>query len=69
MQFSLNELHTKCKFQDFSVAQILREDKVGESRSTKTAIFAILEALNCVDLVNFSLQKVQKIIKIKIQSL
>ena len=47
-------------FQDFSVAQILRHDKVGESRSTKTAIFAILEALNCVDLVNFSLQKVKK---------
>ena len=43
-------------FQDFSVAQILREDKVGESRSTKTAIFAILEALNCVTLVSFSLQ-------------
>ena len=46
-------------FQDFPVTQILREIIFGESRSSKTAIFAILEALNLVILVNFSLQKVQ----------
>ena len=31
------------KFQDFSVTQILREINVGESRNSKTAVFAILE--------------------------
>ena len=30
---------TVCKFQDFSVAQILREIKFGEDKSCKTAIF------------------------------
>ena len=60
---------TVWKFQDFSVTQILREIKFEESRSAKTAVFAILEALNSVDLVNSSLQKVQKFIKIKFQSL
>ena len=35
----------------------------------ETGVFAILETLNFVDLVNFSLQKVQKFIKIKIQSI
>ena len=32
----------------------------GESRSSKTAAFAILGALNFVNLVNFSLQKWKK---------
>ena len=32
---------TVWKFQDFSVIQILREINLGESRSPKTAIFAI----------------------------
>ena len=36
-----------------------------ESRSSKNAIFAILEGLNFVNLVNFRLQKVQKLIKVK----
>ena len=53
------------KFLNFSVTQILREFIFGESRSSKTASFAILGALKFVDLVNFSLQKVQKFIKIK----
>ena len=45
----------------FSVTQILREINFGESRSAETAIFAIFGALNSVDLVNSSFQKVQKI--------
>ena len=60
---------TLWKFHDFSIAQILREINFGESRSSKTAVFAILGAVNFVDLVKFSLQKVQKFIRIKIQSL
>ena len=51
------------KFQDFSITQILREINFVDSRSAKTAIFAILESVNLVNLVNFSLQKVQKFIK------
>ena len=54
----LGKCSTLWKFQDFSVAQILREINFGESRSSKTAI-----------LINFSLQKVHKIIKIKNQNL
>ena len=57
------------KFQDFSVIQILHEINFGGCRSPKSAVFAIFWALNLVDLVNFSIQKVQKCIKIKIQSL
>ena len=45
----------------FSVTQILREINVGGSTSSKTAFFAILRPQKYVDLVNFSLQKVQKI--------
>ena len=59
---------TVWKFQDFSVTYILREINFGDSRSFKTAVFAIIEALNFDDLVNFSLQKLQKFIKLKIQS-
>ena len=51
------------KFQYFSVIQILREINFGGSRSSETAVFAILEAQNSVDLVNFSLQKMQKFSK------
>jgi len=51
------------KFQDFSITQILREINFEDSRSAKTAIFAILRAVNFVLLVNISLQKVQKFIK------
>ena len=47
----------------FSVTQILCEINFGESKSLKSAIFAILRALNYVDMVNFSLQRVQKLTK------
>ena len=57
------------KFQDFSITQILREINFGDSRSAETAVFAILGAVNFVHLVNFSLEKEHKFIKIKIQSL
>ena len=60
---------TVWKFQVFSVVQILCEINIGNTRSCETAFFAIFEALNFVNLVDFSLQKVQKLIKIKIQSL
>ena len=60
-------------FQDFSITQILREINFEDSRSGKTAFFAFLGAtnhiINFVNLVNFSLQKMQKLIKIKIESL
>ena len=46
---------TVWKFQDFSVTQILRGINFGESKRSKPAVFAILGALNIVDLVNFSL--------------
>ena len=45
------------KFQDFSVILISCEIKVGESRNSKTAVFAISKALNFVDFANLSLQK------------
>jgi len=54
------------KFEDFSVIQILPEINFEKSRSSKTAIFG---AQNFVNLVNFSLQKVQEFINIKIHSL
>ena len=38
--------NTVWKFQDFSVIQILREINFGQSRSSKTAVFAIFEPLN-----------------------
>ena len=56
------------KFEDLSVTQILREINFGEYRSSKTAVFAILGALNLVDLVNFSLQKVKNAEKPKIKA-
>ena len=65
----VKEVSTVWKSQDFSVILILRETNFGESRSSKTAVFAFFESLNLVNLVNFSLQKVQQLIKIEIQSL
>ena len=62
-------IHTVWKYHYFSITQILREINLGESRSAKNAVFAILGALKLVDLMNFSLQKVQKCIEVKIQSL
>ena len=60
---------TAWKFHDFSVIQILREINFGESWGSKSAVFAILGALKSVNLLNFSLLKVQKLLKIWIQSL
>ena len=54
---------------DFSFTYILGEINFEESRICKTATFAILETLNFVDLVNFSLQEVTKCIIYEIQSL
>ena len=48
---------------EFSVIQILREINFGESRSCNGAYFAILGPLNCVEYVNFSVQKLQKLTK------
>ena len=48
------------------VTKILREINFVDSGSAKTAVFAILGAVNFVLLVNVSFQKVQKFIKIKI---
>ena len=62
-------LCTVWKFHDFSVTQILREINFGESKSSKTAVFVIFWALKMIYLADFSLQKVQKFIMIKIQSL
>ena len=59
-------IRTVRKFQ--GINEILREINFVNSRSTKTAVFAILGAANFVHLINFSLQKVQKLIKIKIQT-
>ena len=39
-----------------------------EIRSAKNAVFAIFGALNYVNLVDFSFQKAQKFMKIKVQS-
>ena len=52
-----------CKFLDISITQILREINLGEFRSSKSTVFAILRALDFVDLVNFSLQKVERLIE------
>ena len=43
------EHHTVWKFQDFSVIQILRKINFEEYRSSKNAVFTILEALNNVN--------------------
>ena len=56
--------HKVWKFQDISVIQILLQINFGEARSSNPAIFAFFGALNLVDLVNFSLQKVQKFLEV-----
>ena len=55
------------KMQVFAIfgAQILREINFGDSRSSKSAVFAILGSLKIVNLLNLSLLKVQKFISIK----
>ena len=47
--------YTVCKFQDFSVTQILREINFRQSKS-------VFFPLNFVNLVIFSLQKLEKLI-------
>ena len=49
------------KLQGFSVIQNLRETNTGGTRSSKTAVFAILGALNLIDLVDFYHSKCAKI--------
>ena len=51
------------KFQDFSVTQILREITFEESRSSKSAIYAILWPLNLVKLLKVQPSKSAKINK------
>ena len=41
-----NRGRASLKFDDFSMARILREINFGDCRSSKSAIFAVLEALN-----------------------
>ena len=48
------------KFHDFSINQILREINFEDSGSAKSAVFAILGAVNFVILVYFSLPKSAK---------
>ena len=65
-----NLVSTVWKFRDFSVTWILREINLSGFKSSKTAVYANLGALNIVDLAHFRFQKVPKFIKkIKIQSL
>ena len=63
----LNSIHQRCKFffyiLQFSVVQILREINFGESRNSKTAFFAILEALNSCTFGKFQQSKSPKIHK------
>ena len=61
-------LSTVWKFGKFSAAQILREITLLKNLVLKLPILAILKALNFIDLVNSSFQKMQKFIKIKIQN-
>ena len=55
--------------QDFSVIQILREINFRGCRSSKHAIFGNFKGCDCAILGEFSLSKVLKFIKIKIQNL
>ena len=64
------KISTVRKFQDFSVdfffffaIVILRQINFRESRSSKTAVLAILRTLNFITLVNFCIQNLQKYIK------
>ena len=59
---------TVWNFLDFSVTQILREINFGKSRSSKTADFAILGALNFVHVVNFCLKKCKHSKKVKFRA-
>ena len=60
---------TVWQFQDFSVTQILGEINFGESRSSKNAIFGNFKASEFCSLGKNQPSKVQKLIKIRVQSL
>ena len=64
----LLKFHTKLKFHDFFITQILREINFEDSKSAKSAVFAILGDVHFVHLVNVSLQKVQKSIESKFKA-
>ena len=54
-------LRSQCgNFMIFLSLRFYVKSNLGEARSSKTAVFAIFEALNFVDLVNFSLSKLYK---------
>ena len=59
---------TVWKFQDVFVPPILRKINFGQSISSEIAICASFGALNCVNLVDFSLQKVQKCLNSKFRA-
>ena len=44
--YNIDWLKTVWKVHDFSITQILREINFGDSRSTISAVFLILEAVN-----------------------
>ena len=56
------------KFYVYTITQILREINFRDSRSAKTAVFAIFGAVNFFHLGNFSLQKVQNSEKSKFRA-
>ena len=60
--------YTVWKIQDFPVTQILREINFGDSRSAKTAVFAIFGALNFdfYEYLHFSKTEIYQINKIHI---
>ena len=60
-------LTTVCIFQDFSVTQILREIKIGESRVSNSAILTIKETLNLEfhSFVHFLKMKLNKLTKFR----
>ena len=61
--------NSEWNFLDFSIIQILHEINFEDGGSLRITVFAILGVLTIVGLVNYSLKKVQKVIRIKIQSL
>ena len=57
-----------CRQEKAVPCKILREINFRESTGSKTAVFAIIRALNFVYLVNFNLQKVSKFLNSKFRS-
>ena len=69
LQFSHCESHTKEKFHDFSVTQILREIIFGESRSSITGVLCNFRGSDFCYFGKFQPSKSAKIQKIRIQTL